>query len=69
MTMTKPNLVNTKQASVYVGLSPITLSRMRREHVGPRFLRLGKRVYYRLEDLNSWLDSATQDTSPAKEVC
>ena len=41
----------------YCGVAPVTLRRWRLEGRGPRFVRLGRSVKYRLEDVEAWLKS------------
>lgn len=45
-------------AANYVGLSVPTLQKKRSNGDGPRFLKLGRSVRYRLSDLDAWLDAA-----------
>ena len=40
-----------------LGLSERTLERMRAEGSGPRFSKAGRRVLYRLEDVEEWLET------------
>ncbi len=40
----------------YLGLSMNTLSYWRLKGVGPQFLRVGRYVRYRPEDIESWLE-------------
>ena len=40
-----------KQAAAYLGISPRTLEDWRLTGFGPRFVKLGRRVFYRLQDL------------------
>jgi len=37
------------------GLNPGTLANMRFHKIGPRYYKLGKKVLYRVEDIESWL--------------
>jgi hypothetical protein len=37
------------------GLNPGTLANMRFHKIGPRYYKLGKKVLYRAEDIESWL--------------
>ena len=53
--MSQP-LMNTRQAATYVGLSPRTMEDLRTKGGGSVYRRLGKRVFYRLEDLDAWID-------------
>lgn len=41
-------------AGAYLGLSPRTLERFRIQGRGPTFLKLGRRVLYARDDLESW---------------
>ncbi|WDF73938.1 helix-turn-helix transcriptional regulator [Novosphingobium sp. KACC 22771] len=49
------NVLKTTQAARYVGLSKPTLERYRTMGGGPRYLKLGKAVRYRTEDLDIWM--------------
>ncbi|MFK0573918.1 helix-turn-helix transcriptional regulator [Endozoicomonas sp.] len=52
------------------GLKPRTLERWRSTGCGPRFLRLGGRVAYRLEDVESYEQSHYyHSTSQPAELC
>jgi hypothetical protein len=55
--MTAPELRNDVEAAKLLRLSPATLRKMRVENRGPKFLKLGARVLYRLEDLIKFVDS------------
>lgn len=46
--------VTTARAAEYLGLSPKTLEKARVLGGGPRFRKHGRRVVYRLEDLDAW---------------
>jgi len=62
ITMTAP------EAASFLRLSPSTLAKLRLYGTGPLYLKVGRRVLYRLADLVSWLDTiATQDTSSAEK--
>jgi predicted DNA-binding transcriptional regulator AlpA len=54
------------EAAKLVGLSESTLAKLRLNGNGPTYCKLGRRVVYRLPDLEEWLQSrATKDTSDA----
>jgi predicted DNA-binding transcriptional regulator AlpA len=53
----KPNVLNTQGAAKHLGLSENTLNSWRSRQIGPRALRLGRRVVYRVSDLELWLSS------------
>ena len=42
------------QAATYLGLSPHTLQKYRGNGSGPSFYKFGRRVLYRVEDLQTW---------------
>ncbi len=44
-------------ASAYLGLTPKTLAAMRCNGTGPAFCKLGKAIFYRRDDLDSWIVS------------
>ena len=50
------NRLNTLEAGEFLGISPPTLILWRTEKKGPRYYRLGKRIVYRLSDLEEWMD-------------
>ncbi len=47
--------VDTKGAAERIGLAVKTLENMRTRGDGPRFLKLGRAVRYRLADLDAWM--------------
>ena len=61
-----PKVISAKVAARYVGLSESTLAKLRLNGNGPMYCKLGRRVVYRPEDLDQWLQSRTaRDTSDA----
>ena len=53
-----PGALSTPLAADYVGLSPATLETMRVRGGGATFVKLGRRVVYRREDLDAWVETA-----------
>lgn len=49
-------LLTAKQVAEQYGPSPATLAKMRLSGTGPVFVKLGRRVAYRLEDLEVWVE-------------
>ena len=47
------------QAAEYLHISERTLERLRHEGLGARFRKAGRRVLYKPEDLDSWLNERT----------
>ena len=61
-----PKVVSAKGAAQIVGLSQSTLAKLRLNGNGPVYCKLGRRVVYRLADLEQWLQSrVARDTSDA----
>ena len=59
-------VVTTAEAARLVGLSESTLAKLRLNGNGPVYCKLGRRVVYRIADLDLWLQSRTaRDTSDA----
>jgi excisionase family DNA binding protein len=56
----RPHLL-TEEAAEYLGVSRHTLAWWRHHGVGPRYGRMGQRIVYRVEDLDSWLDRGFED--------
>ena len=54
--------LKTEEAAAYLGLSPWTLIKWRANGKGPALIRLGSRIQYRREDLDSYL--ADQRSEP-----
>ncbi|WP_363797823.1 helix-turn-helix domain-containing protein [Lysobacter firmicutimachus] len=57
---------NVKEAAAYVGLAMSTLNRMRQEGRGPRYVKLGTRVFYRCADLDQYLKGKVIETSDSR---
>lgn len=55
-----------REAAAYLGLSDSTLNQMRCEGRGPRFLRLGSRIFYRRSDLDAYLEACTFETADSR---
>jgi predicted DNA-binding transcriptional regulator AlpA len=50
------NLIDEKQAAQYLCLSRSFLRAARVKGTGPQFLKLGRAVRYKIEDLDNWLE-------------
>ncbi len=48
--------MNTRDAASYLGLAASTLEKARLTGTGPPFLKLGRIIRYRCQDLDEWLD-------------
>jgi hypothetical protein len=68
-----PALVDEDEASFYLTVSPDALRSWRRAGTGPRHVRLGRRVKYRIADLDRWISEnchpkATTVSGASKEA-
>ena len=64
-------MLSTPQAATYLGTSAQTLYRWRTAGTGPPYYRnpVNRRIYYRKEDLDAWLqESALVRTDPLDAV-
>ncbi len=52
-------LYRPKDVAEYRHVSETALAQERWRGAGPRYLKLGKRVFYRAGDLKAWIDSNT----------
>ena len=69
MTTINPLVIDAGETAKLLGLSTSTLAKMRLYGTGPAYSKLGRRVVYRLEDLEAWITANRfQSTSeyPAK---
>lgn len=56
MSLEHGRVLNTGQAATYVGLAPSTMAKLRLSGNGPVYSKLGRRVGYTTENLDSWLE-------------
>ncbi len=67
--MDKPNVskiepvFDTLAAAPLLGVKPGTLEVWRYKGIGPRFVKCGSRVIYRLRDINEYLDHRTRNST------
>ena len=67
--MMNHTLLNEMQTSQMIGIKPATLRKWRWEGKEPQFLKVGRRVYYRRDDLTAFLESSIRkSTSDTGEV-
>ena len=50
-------MLNPREAAAALGVVPGTLNHWRMAGKGPAFLRVGRLIKYRSEDLTAWLDA------------
>ena len=64
--MSGAKVLSAGEAARVVGLSESTLAKLRLNGNGPVYCKLGRRVVYRVADLDQWLQSrTTRDTTDA----
>lgn len=56
-----PRLLNTKQASDYTGFSKQWFERHRWKGTGPKYIKIGRQIRYRIEDLNRFIENVSHD--------
>ncbi|WP_189436880.1 helix-turn-helix transcriptional regulator [Pseudovibrio japonicus] len=61
--MTKVSLLTAQDAAKYLTLSPSTLAKMRLTGASPKFIKLGRRVAYRIEDLDLWVEKKMRSST------
>lgn len=63
MTIEEIRLLTQEELAEYLGLSKPTLQRWRREGYGPKYLRIGKHVYYKEVDVLAWIEEQRETQS------
>ena len=61
--MSQSAVLKTKDAAERLQVSRRTLERWRRVGCGPQFVRFGRAIRYRLEDLEAWVISQQESQS------
>lgn len=56
MTQTMERLLTPEQAAERLAMPVLTLQTWRKNGTGPRFYKLGRRIRYRAEDLEQWIE-------------
>ena len=52
-----PHLLTTSDLALRLGLRPETITTWRHQGHGPRYVKLGRRVLYRAEDVVAWIEA------------
>ena len=53
-------LLTVRELSDYLGISDETLRKSRMKKLGPKYLKLGRVVRYKLDDVLEWIDAQTK---------
>jgi predicted DNA-binding transcriptional regulator AlpA len=56
-TKVSSSLLDSQKAAGWTGLSTSTLAKLRLTGNGPAYIKLGRRVGYRREDLDAWIEA------------
>ncbi|WP_342316685.1 helix-turn-helix domain-containing protein [Lysobacter sp. FW306-1B-D06B] len=60
--------LSVENAARHLGLSASTLNKMRSEGRGPRYMRLGSRVFYRRQDLDAYVEAGVVETTDSRAI-
>lgn len=60
-----PEMITRKQLAEYLGMTEPALSMMVSRRQGPKFIRLGRTIRYRREDVLAWLADRVIDPARA----
>lgn len=59
-------LLDTREAAEHLRLHFGTLNKWRHTGRGPAFIRVGRKVFYQMMDLDRWLESQKQEPTVAR---
>lgn len=59
--MEEKTVLNSRQASAYLGCSESVMRLWRSQGQGPRYFRAGKLIRYRRADLDAWIEARLCD--------
>jgi predicted DNA-binding transcriptional regulator AlpA len=60
-----PELINTEQLARKLGLKPNTLAQWRLAGSGPQYVKIGRRVRYRVTDVQGWITAQNRQSTAA----
>jgi predicted DNA-binding transcriptional regulator AlpA len=61
-----PRYLNTRDTSRFLGVSMRTLEKHRTYGTGPRYIKLGGRIVYTIEDLQTWAERGARTSTSEK---
>lgn len=61
-------LLQTAEAAQEIHMSPFWLHKERSQGRGPRFIRIGRKVFYRPSDLRAWLEERYVETTETRDA-
>lgn len=59
-------LLPTADAAKYLRISAHSLNQLRSANTGPAYIRMGRKVFYRIDDLDSYISSNKVQTGEIK---
>ena len=63
-----PKYLTERDVAALTGFSRYTFQRLRFEHRGPAYLKVGRSVRYRLEDVLAWMESRRIQVDPDRNL-
>lgn len=63
---TTPHVTDERGAAPYIAHSVAALRQWRRLGKGPAFIRAGRSIRYRIQDLDAWLDNHRVETRDSR---
>ena len=61
-----PTVLDEIGAAARLGIAPATLRNIRSQGRGPRYSRVGRRIVYRIRDVEAYLDAHAVDPAEAR---
>ena len=62
-------LINEREVESYIGISINTLRKWRWEGKGPQFVKLGRRVMYRIQDVEAFIAAGSRSSTSDNGGC
>jgi hypothetical protein len=62
------DLLTESEASELLRIKVKSLQSWRQQHRGPRYTKLGSRVFYRRSDLHAFIDAGLVETQPGRSA-
>ena len=62
-TVSKPRLIDTVQLAEYLGNEVNTCEGWRLKGIGPSYIKVGRLVRYRIENVDRWIESQTRNST------
>lgn len=65
---TVPKLLDTSEVANLLTNKPNTIEGWRIKGMGPRYIKIGRLVRYRIEDVNAWIEAQERTSTSQAEV-